>query len=449
MWVESQVGQGSTFHVTIVAPAAPSPVRVDGPGLQNQLRGKRVLIVDDNAANRQILAHQVEAWGVLAQATGVPAEALEWIRRGEPYDLAILDMQMPEMDGLMLASAIRQYRDASTLPLVMVTSLGQRKEDPQAGVDFVAWLTKPIKSSSLYNALVSVFAAHPRRVREPAATGQFDTQLAQRVPLRILLAEDNEVNQRLAVRMLEKQGHSVAVACNGREALDALGRERFDLVLMDVQMPEMGGFDATAALRMKEEGAGRRTPVIAMTAHAMKGDRERCLEAGMDGYVSKPIKAQKLYEEIERVAPAPTGAKGNGSPSPALAGGQTVTNLGPAPAFDHAAAVERAGGDAELLNEIAGMFLDEHPRWLSNVRDALAAGDPRALGSAAHSLKGAAGNLCAQAVCDAAQRLETIAEGGDLSAAGNVLALLNAETLRLSQALELYYKNHAHAGCRG
>src|SRR5919199_1523105 len=302
MWVESQVGQGSTFHVTIVAPAAPGPLRVDVQGLQNQLRGKRVLIVDDNAANRQILAHQVEAWGLLAQATGVPREALEWIRRGEPYDLAILDMQMPEMDGLMLASAIRQYRDASTLPLVMLTSLGQRKEDPLAGVDFVAWLTKPVKSSSLYNALVGVFAAQPRRVREPAATGRFDTQLAQRVPLRILLAEDNAVNQKLALQLLRKMGYRADVAANGLEVLDALRRQAYDVVLMDMQMPEMDGLEASRRICQKWTAA-ERPRLIAMTANTMQGDRETCLEAGMDDYVGKPIRGDELQAALERCGP--------------------------------------------------------------------------------------------------------------------------------------------------
>jgi CheY-like chemotaxis protein len=254
--------------------------------------------VDDNATNRQILVRQAESWGMLAQATGSPLEALAWIRRGDPFDVAILDMQMPELDGLTLADAIREERDAHMLPLVMLTSLGRRKGE--TGTAFAAYLTKPIKASQLYNALMGVFAGHPTRVVQPSvAKAQFDTQLGQRVPLRILLAEDNVVNQKLALQLLRKMGYRADVAANGLEVLDALHRQPYDVVLMDVQMPELDGFAATRRIC---EGwpADQRPRIIAMTANAMQEDREACLAAGMDDYLAKPIRVHTLQAALEQ-----------------------------------------------------------------------------------------------------------------------------------------------------
>jgi CheY-like chemotaxis protein/HPt (histidine-containing phosphotransfer) domain-containing protein len=464
MWAESQVGQGSTFHFTIVAPAAPSPLRVDVQGLEDRLRGKRVLIVDDNAANRQILTHQVEAWGLLAQATGVPMEALEWIRRGERYDLAILDMQMPEMDGLMLANAIRQYRDASTLPLAMLTSLGQRKEDPQAGVDFVAWLTKPIKSSSLYNALVGVFAAQPRRVREPAATARFDTQLAQRVPLRILLAEDNAVNQKLALQLLRKMGYRADVAANGLEVLDALRRQAYDVVLMDMQMPEMDGLEASRRI-CQEWTAAQRPRLIAMTANTMQGDREACLEAGMDDYVGKPIRVDELQAALERCGPwlreragwasaaepAPDGATPAALTEPMEPDGvapappaERVEPDGAAPA-PPAEPIDRAvleglrelqvPGEPDLVAEFIRLFRDETPPLLAALRAGVGQGQADQVKKAAHTLKSSSANLGAHQMAALCAELEQRGRSGALEGTPAVLAQLEQELERVSQAL--------------
>jgi CheY-like chemotaxis protein len=249
---------------------------------------------------------------------------------------------------------------------------------------------------------------------------------AGRAPLRILLAEDNLVNQKLAVHLLSKEGHAVAVAGTGKEALHLVEREAFHVVLMDVQMPEMGGFEATAIIRERERRAGGHIPIIALTAHAMKGDKERCLEAGMDGYVSKPIQAKELWRVIDSLGVAGRSAEPSAPVRPADDGES---------AFNRAEALERTDGDADLLRELADLFLTECPGYLEALRTSLAAGDARTLHRTAHTLKGALANLAAHPARAAAQRLEDAARAGDLAAAGNLIPALMHEVERFKAAL--------------
>jgi CheY-like chemotaxis protein len=303
MWVESEMGKGSTFHFTIQVEAAPAPTPVYLQTTQPDLHGRRVLIVDDNTTNRRVLTLQTQAWRMLPRDTAFPAEALEWIRRGDPFDVALLDMQMPEMDGLMLAREIRRERDAQALPLVMLSSLGQREAELERD-EFAAYLTKPIKASQLYNVLVGIFAEEALATQgdEMAAKPQFDAEMGQRLPLRILLAEDNVVNQKLALRLLERMGYRADVAANGLEAIESLRRQLYDVVLMDVQMPEMDGLEATQVI-CREWPRERRPRIIAMTANVMKEDREVCLSAGMDDYVGKPIRVEELVGALGKCRP--------------------------------------------------------------------------------------------------------------------------------------------------
>jgi CheY-like chemotaxis protein len=302
LWVESSgiPGQGATFHFTIQAQAAPKPERVFLREIQPELDSKRLLIVDDNATNRRILTTLATSWGMVYQETASPLEALDWIRRGEKFDVAILDMQMPDMDGLMLAAEIQKVRDARNLPLVMLTSLGWR-ETGHSGVEFAAFLTKPLKPSQLFDTLVRIIANQPRGVPEPpkpTTDSPFDADMGKRLPLRLLLAEDNTTNQKLALRLLSRMGYRADVAGNGLEALEALERQTYDVVLMDVQMPDMDGLEATR--RLRERWATADVPyVIAMTANAMEGDREMCLAAGMNDYISKPIRVESLVSALE------------------------------------------------------------------------------------------------------------------------------------------------------
>jgi signal transduction histidine kinase/CheY-like chemotaxis protein len=302
MWVESKVGKGSTFHFTIQVEAAPSPPRAYLREVQPDLRGRWLLIVDDNATNRRILTLQTQSWGMLPRDTASPAKALEWIRRGDPFDVAILDMQMPEMDGLMLATEIRRERNAETLPLVMLSSLGQRGTDAERSL-FAAYLTKPIKPSQLYDVLMNIFAEDvcPIEVDKGVTKSQFDPEMGQRLPLRILVAEDNTINQKLALRLLERIGYRADVAGNGLEAIESLQRQTYDVVLMDVQMPEMDGLEATRAIY--KEWQEQRPRIIAMTANVMKEDREACLAAGMDDYIGKPIRVEELVRALTKCQP--------------------------------------------------------------------------------------------------------------------------------------------------
>jgi signal transduction histidine kinase/DNA-binding response OmpR family regulator/tetratricopeptide (TPR) repeat protein/nitrate/nitrite-specific signal transduction histidine kinase len=300
MWVESEgvPGQGSTFHFTIQAEEAPTPERAYLKTVHLDLRGKRVLIVDDNATNRRILTLQTKGWGMVPQSTTSSAEALDRVHRGEPFDVALLDRQMPEIDGLMLAAEIHKLEP--DLPLVIVTSLGEREKDVE-GVEIAAWLVKPIKASQLYDALVGMFAREepPSSKEEAAAKPKFDAEMGKRLPLRILLAEDNAVNQKVALRVLKRLGYSADVAANGLKAVEALREQTYDVVLMDVQMPEMDGLQATRAIR-QELPPERQPRIIAVTANVMKEDRDACMEAGMDDYMAKPFRVEELIAVLSK-----------------------------------------------------------------------------------------------------------------------------------------------------
>jgi CheY-like chemotaxis protein len=375
---------------------------------------------------------------------------------------------MPGMDGFALAEAILSPRDGKghgPMPVVMMlSSAGQAGDAARCrALGVASYLTKPIRQSHLLDSIMDSLGA---RAGGPAIESRLGDNTPSRLAgerggqgRRILLAEDNEVNQRLAVRILEKRGYAVTVANNGREALAALeplptsgpgtrpgrvgAREAggpFDLVLMDVQMPEMGGFEATAAIREKEQGTGNHLPIVAMTAHAMKGDRERCLEAGMDGYVTKPIQPQVLFDTIEALMPAqkepePGEVAGAGArPSP-LHGDTASDGAGSEPILDREQVMKRVAGDVELLKELIDIFLEECPPLLAAIREAIAGQDGEALEQAAHKLKGAVGNFSAPAAAEAALRLEVMGRERDLAGADAAYADLESGIERLKPAL--------------
>jgi GAF domain-containing protein/CheY-like chemotaxis protein len=310
MWAESEgmPGNGSTFWFSIaVEPADGVVKRVqrDEERLHQVLEGKRVLVVDDNATNRRILSLQTEKWGMNSRTTGSPLEALGWIESGENFDLAILDVQMPEMDGITLAKKIHALQDVKALPLVLLTSLGRHEVEDEE-IDVASFLLKPIKPSNLYNALAGIFISEGSD-RKPVSAksiaekkSDIDPALATKHPLRILLVEDLLVNQKLALRMLEQMGYRADVASNGIEAIESIERQPYDVILMDVQMPEMDGLEATRQIRKRPIS---QPFIVAMTANAMEGDREMCLEAGMNYYISKPIRVPELVSALKLAKP--------------------------------------------------------------------------------------------------------------------------------------------------
>jgi two-component system sensor histidine kinase/response regulator len=313
MWVESEVGQGSTFHFTACFGVQAEPITKSTLIERANLEGLPVLVVDDNATNRRILEGTLRNWRMQPVAVASGAAALQALAEasaaGAPFPLVLLDCHMPEMDGFTLAEEIKRRPELAEATLLMLTSAGQASEcERRREIGLAACLTKPVKQSELLSTIVktldpaSLSAARPVSVAQPVPAEKGRS-------LHILLTEDNAVNQRLALRLLEKYGHTVSVASDGREAMAALEREPFDLLLMDVQMPELDGFAATARVRERERGSGAHLPIVAMTACALPGDRERCLAAGMDDYLSKPIQAQELLAIIERLSAAPAVAK--------------------------------------------------------------------------------------------------------------------------------------------
>ncbi len=315
MWVQSEAGKGSTFSFTIRVEFVPSRPRAYFAGPRLHLGGRRVAIVDDNATNRRILGALVGSWGMTSRLARSAREALEWIRGGEHFDVAVLDMHMPEMDGVMLAHEIRRLPDGAALPMVLLSSLGQREVTSEKDL-FAAALTKPVKPSQLFDALAGLFTEPVEPATAPARVMPQPPGSASRKSVRILLAEDNAVNQKVGMHLLASLGYRADLAANGLEVLEALNRQAYDVVLMDVQMPEMDGLEATRRIVAAQPDPLLRPWIIAITANAIQGDREICLAAGMDDYITKPVQKTELQEALERAPRVPGKSAAGGSAPP-------------------------------------------------------------------------------------------------------------------------------------
>ena len=437
MWVESEVGRGSTFHFTIQAEAVPSQPRVYLRGVPPQLAGKRVLVVDDNATNRRILTAQLQAWGISSRATDHGEEALAWLQRGDLFDLVILDLHMPGMDGITLAKAIRKLPYGHDLPLVMLTSLGQREENVRAAeIGLAAYLHKPVKPSNLYNVLIEAFVGQHVVIKPTSGQPQLDSHLADRLPLRILVAEDNVVNQKLALRILRKMGYHADIAGNGLEVVAALQRQPYDIVFMDMQMPEMDGLDATRRI-VAEWPVSQRPFIIAMTAAAMQEDRKLCLAAGMNDYISKPVRLQEFQMALERGAQWMTQQRSLISLK--FDGSQAFTSS--APVLDPAALADLRSlqdeDDPDVLGEMVTMYLHSAPERLTAMREALTQGDAKTLERIAHSLKGSSGIFGAHRMIELCERVERQGHTGAVDGADRLVEQLSVEFERVRLELEL------------
>ncbi|MBW7881452.1 MAG: response regulator [Caldilineaceae bacterium] len=313
MWVESNVGEGTTFHFTVE-----SKVAADISGfmpIYEDLLGRRVLIVDDNNTNRRILAEMCRRWGMVPTASASADAALALVKQGKEFDVAVLDMLMPGMTGVQLGEALHALKPRTAFPIVIMTSLGAGSPNVGARpMSFAAWLTKPVKHSQLRETLTQILRREPVSLARPLAVAPFDNLVADKIPLRILLAEDNVVNQKVALRILERFGYDADVVANGDEAVEALKRQHYDLVLMDVHMPELDGIEATRIIR-GHLPANSQPLIFAMTAAALTDDRQACLDAGMDGYITKPVKVEQLAEVLRRVQTVPAvWRNGDGTP---------------------------------------------------------------------------------------------------------------------------------------
>jgi PAS domain S-box-containing protein len=436
MWVESEEGRGSTFHFTAHFGRPGTPAKKSSEAGPVTLHDLPVLVVDDNPTNRKILEEMIANWRMKPVAVANGPAALDALRRahqnGSPFRLVLLDGHMPDMDGFEVAARVKQDPQLHGAQVILLTSAGRSEDVARTkAVGVAAALSKPVKQSELWDAIVTVLHVPGRqKVRPSAARAR---ARAARQPLRVLLAEDNPVNQEVAVQMLERRGHSVIVAENGRQALTAIERHKFDLVLMDVQMPEMGGLEATQLIRETEKSTGGHLPIVAMTAHAMQGDRERCIAAGMDGYLAKPIDPKSFLQTVEgilqRVAESETGARGGSADQTGDGNGDGRR------ALDVTALLEWFSGNRKLLRSIVKTFRDDCPRMMARIRSALAANDANLLADGAHALKGSVGNFGPTAALDTIREMEKIARQGKLDGAWELYATLEDEIALLLPAL--------------
>ncbi|MGI6415745.1 MAG: response regulator [Thermoguttaceae bacterium] len=423
IWLESTPGEGSTFYFTAVFELAPG---VEPARMTHLVTGTPVLVVDDNATNRRILHEMLSSWGMKPTLAAGVSEAIALAeqaqRAGSPFPLILTDANMPELDGFDLARHIRQHEQLGSTVVMMLTSGGYPDGISRCNeLGIAAYLLKPIKQSELFDAVVMSLGIRGGPM-EPVQRADLCCHVP---PLRVLLAEDSLVSQKLAVGLLERHGHQVVVANHGREAIAALQSQEFDLVLMDVQMPEMDGYDATAAIRAMERGSSKHIPIVAMTAHAMKGDRQRCLQAGMDGYVAKPIRAAVLFQAIADVLAGHT----------TETSGELAEEEPKTPGVDWHEALNAVGGDRALLNDVVRGFLEECPRLVETLRNAVSQSDQRQVADAAHQLKGVLRYFGLGEAYQTAWRVEKAARQGDLLLAPEDLEQLEAATAQLMEVV--------------
>ncbi|MCE5314820.1 MAG: response regulator [Armatimonadota bacterium] len=415
--VESELGVGSTFHFTLPFKLQDSaPARVIPVELENM----PVLVVDDNDTNRHIFQEMLTSWRMNPTTVSSGEEALHVMktaaRDGNRFPLALIDARMPEMDGFALTEMIKQTPELVETTIIMLSSAGQHGNiKTYRDMDIALYLVKPVRQSDLLECIRKIFAKS-----EPVERESYAPMPKNARSLSILLAEDNPVNQKLALRILQKRGHKVNVVDNGQNAVEAVNGQHFDLILMDVQMPEMDGFEATTAIRKKEKTTGTHIPIIAMTAHAMTEDKERCIAVGMDDYISKPIRANALIAICE---------------NPELVHESASHEDAESHVFDLNSALARLDGDRLLFQEITGLFLDDCPRLASAIREAITNQDSNALERSAHALKGAVSNFSSGPAFDLSLKLERTGRSGDMSEAESIFESLEIEVAHLVSAL--------------
>jgi len=437
IWVESEPGLGSAFHFTVRCAKASAPIPDHAAVNPEILSGLSVLIVDDNQTNRLILTETLKEWDIRAQAVKSGEAALEALARarsqGNPFQLILSDLQMPGLDGFGLVQQVRRSPYDYKLPVLLLSSSvlpGEKSKCQELGIN--AYLTKPVQPSELLDAILSAVSGTAPKPKDPPTMMELPEKSHQP---RILVAEDNHVNRMLIVRLLKKHGCAVLVAENGQEALNLLEREKVDMVFMDVQMPVLDGLETTRTIRRQEVTSGGHLPIIALTAHAMKGDRERCLEAGADDYLTKPIRSAGLLAAIARFGPHRHESNPDAPPA--------TTESFPG-AIDLKALLDRVEGDRGLLDELVQMFKDDCKRNLQEIRQAIAGDDGIRLTRLAHTLKGSSANMSAKPLSEATAEMERLARAGQLEDAKGAFRAVEEEAARLLLELESISRPVAH-----
>jgi len=442
MWVESNVGEGSTFYFTIEAQSALNSTVTNLENIQPHMVGKRILVVDDNATNRKILTLQMQKWGIIVFTAESGLQALELINSSKKFDMAIVDMRMPQMDGLKLSSRIHSIPDYEQLPIVILSSVDRLTEQQLAAKsEFAALLSKPIKQSQLYDTCVRVLCEQQISVLpSTSSVSKFDSQLSEKLPLRILLVEDMPLNQKVALHMLQRLGYRADVASNGLEALSSLHRQDYDLVFMDVQMPEMDGLQATRQI-CKEWSPPKRPWIVAMTANAMQGDREECLNAGMNDYVSKPVRIEALIEIFHNYKNLQHSS--NQDTDSTAVFNREKSDMSKHPVIDTQILQElkdMAGDDAdEMITELIDSYLEDAPPKLQGIYRALDKNDAEELHNSAHALKSLSVTIGAVLLAQVSSELEVIGRSGTTSNASTLLKKLDTEYQRVKTALQQHY----------
>ncbi|MDB6122734.1 MAG: signal transduction histidine kinase [Pedosphaera sp.] len=456
MWVESTSQKGSTFHFQIPFQKTEALPLFPLQGPQPQLADLRLLIVDDNPTNRRILTLQTSKWGMIPRTAISGSQALEWMRQGESFDIAILDMQMPEMDGLMLAKKIRELTGSIMMPLVLLTSMGVRTDTPTfTSVAFASCLTKPIKPFQLHEVLMRVISGAKPTVRKSVPT-KLDPLLANRVPLRVLLCDDNLINQKVASRLLQQMGYKADIANNGVECLKALERQPYDLIFMDVQMPEMDGLEATRQIRLRQKEVAQpgafKSPIVivAMTANAMQGDRDKCIAAGMDDYLSKPVRPDDVRLIVERwgsraALSEPTNAAEEVEATVMETSKTARATVLQAPPVDMERLLDFANGSPENLRELAELYLQQTSKQVEQLAAAANAGNADEVRRLAHSAAGASSTCGMTGIVPFLRELERQGYEKALTTAPQLALEVTKEFERIQKFLTDYLNSPALA----
>jgi signal transduction histidine kinase/HPt (histidine-containing phosphotransfer) domain-containing protein len=433
IWVESDAGKGATFHFTILAKASAASAPPAWQSPQPQLAGKRLLAIEDNEVNRRIIAHRAEQWGMSVETASSSRDALRLLGQGRPFDVVMLDLQLPDKDGLVLAEELRSQPQGHYVPLMALSFVRPRGDDHrplEAGIS--TFVHKPIRPAQLLDSLCRVLNVQVQREKKAPTAPALDPHLAVRLPLRLLLADDNPINQKVGLSVLHKLGYRADLANNGLEVLKALEQKAYDILFLDVQMPEMDGLEAARQI-CRRWPSDRRPRIVAMTGNALMGDREKCLAAGMDDYISKPVRVGELQVALERWGPLSTRksdttffARHKALPPESLIDQSVLADLRDMPPSD----------GVSMLQELIDLFLEGAPQRIIQIVQSIS--EPAALAFHAHALKSMSLNLGAKRITELSQKLEEMGRSGNLEAAGPLLQeLQTAFTLTKAQLLPL------------